>query len=248
MEYLVPVLIVAVGIGLFLVFRRRTTVVQPPTNAGGSKTDPPAPARRTDPMEEILNELNADMAVGGTKRVTILKGNKQIGWTVTKKTKDMVFSPEDLRSLVIKGSSDRAVGDLLAKLMPGSLASNAPPEARLQYPGSSLVVDSFESQRTSGGIAESRDVYKTTLATEADGAAVLAWYRDWLLSNRWQLSPSIGTNADSSQDYVRGSEHFRVAVADPATLAPVLAVPIPATAKTVYEVEYSNASTPPPTS
>jgi hypothetical protein len=35
-------------------------------------------------------------------------------------------------------------------------------------------------------------------------------------------------------------------VANPATLAPILAVPIPAGTKTVYEVEYSNAYTTPP--
>jgi hypothetical protein len=107
-------------------------------------------------------------------------------------------------------------------------------------------VDSFESKHSSDGSAESRDVYKTTLATEADSAQVLAWYRDWLLGHGWQLGPSAATKPDSSQEYTRASEHLRLAVADPATLAPILAVPIPVGTKTVYEVEYSNTSTPPP--
>jgi hypothetical protein len=109
-----------------------------------------------------------------------------------------------------------------------------------------VVVDSFESNRTSGGAAESRDVYKTTLATEADSAQVQAWYRDWLVGHGWQLSPSTEANPESSQDYIRASEHFRLGVADPATLTSILALPIPAGTKTVYEVEYSNASTQPP--
>ena len=199
-------------------------------------------------MQEILSELTADMASGGTKRVKILKGKGEIGWTVTKRLDHGSLSAGDLRVLVGKGSMEQIARDLLANLPPGSLASNAPPEAQLQYPDSSLVVDSVESQSsTAGGSPEPRDVYKTTLATEAAPAQVLAWYRDWLLGHGWQISPSTGTSSESSQEYTRASEHFRLAVADPAMLAPILAVPIPVGTKTVYEVEYSSASTQPPT-
>jgi hypothetical protein len=108
-------------------------------------------------------------------------------------------------------------------------------------------MDSFETTRASDGTAVSRDVYKTTLATDAESAQVLAWYRDWLVGHGWQLSPSTGTSAESSQEYSRASEHLRLAVANPATVAPILAMPIPGGTKTIYEVEYSNVSTQPPT-
>jgi hypothetical protein len=243
MEYLVPIVIVTIAIGLVLLFLRRPTVVRPPTNASDPKTNAPTTASTTDdPIREILSELNAGMPPGASKSGSILKGNKQIAWTVTRRLKQTSLTADDLSG----ESPEQLARDLLAKLAPGSLASDGPPEARLKYPGSSLVVDSFEIQRTTGGSAESRDVYKTTLATEADAGQVLAWYRDWLAGHGWQLSPSAGTNPDSSQEYVRATEHLRLAVADPAALAPILAVPIPVGTKTVYEVEYSNASTPPP--
>jgi len=247
MDYLVPIVIVAIGIGLLILFLRRPTVVRPPTTTTSAKTDAPTAAPRSDdPMQEILSELTADMASGGTKRVKILKGKGEIGWTVTKRLDQGSLSPGDLRVLVGKGSMEQFARDLLANLPPGSLASNAPPEAQLQYPGSSLVLDSVESQSsTAASSAESRAVYKTTLATDADAAQVLAWYRDWLLGHGWQIGPSTGTSSDSSQEYARASEHFRLAVADPAMLAPILAVPIPAGTKTVYEVEYSNTSSQP---
>jgi hypothetical protein len=108
-----------------------------------------------------------------------------------------------------------------------------------------VVLDSFETQRASGGASESGDVYKTTLATEAAPVQVQAWYRDSLLSSGWQLSPSTGATPESSQEYTRASEHFRLAVADAATLTSILAVPIPAGTRTIYEVEYRNSSTPP---
>jgi hypothetical protein len=246
MEYLVPIVIVTIAIGLLLVFLRRPTVVKPPTNATTPKTSSSTPTN-DDAVEKILKDLKVDIPSDGKGHVTILKGKGggEIGWAVTRRTKNISLSSADLAGLQGTENTEQLARELLAKLAPGSLASNAPPEAQLEYPGSSLVVDSFESKHSSDGSAESRDVYKTTLATEADSAQVLAWYRDWLLAHGWQPSPSA-TNAASSQEYVRASEHFRLAVADPATLAPILAVPIPAGTKTVYEVEYSNASTTPP--
>jgi hypothetical protein len=244
MEVLVPIVIVTIAIALLVLFLRRPTVVRPPTDPSAVTTSAPT-ARPTsdDPLQEILSELKADLPATGTKRVTILKGSKQTGWTVTRRVDQASLSPDDLRGLLGKGTGQLA-GELLAKLASGSVPSNAPAEARLQYPGSSLVVDSFESKQSTGaGPTESRDVYKTTLATEGDAAQVVAWYRDWLTGHGWQLSPSTGTNAGTSQEYTRASEHLRLAVADPATVAPILAMPIPAGTKTIYEVEYSNAST-----
>jgi hypothetical protein len=244
MEVLVPIVIVTIAIGLFLLFLRRPTVVRPPTDPGAPKTGVPTVVpRNDDAMQEILSELKADLPLDGTKRVTILKGSKQIGWTVTRRVGQGPLSPDDLRGLLGKEATGQLASDLLAKLGSASVA-NAPAEARLQYPGSSLVVTSFESKQSiAGGPAQPRDVYKTTLASDADSAQVLAWYRDWLGAHGWQLNPSTGTGADTSQEYTRSTEHFRLAVADPATVAPILAMPIPASTKTIYEVEYSNTST-----
>ncbi|HKV31950.1 MAG TPA: hypothetical protein VJT14_13140 [Candidatus Dormibacteraeota bacterium] len=246
MEIVVPIVIVTIGIGLVLLFLRRPTVVRPPTDPSVLKTSASTATPTTgDAMQELMSELKTDLPPDGTKRVTILKGNKQIGWTVTRRVEHGSLSPDDLRSLLGKGATGQLASDLLAKLASGSAASG-PAEARLQYPGSSLVVDSFDSkQSTAAGSMEPRDVYKTTLATEADAAQVVAWYRDWLVGHGWQLSPSTAANAASSEAYVRASEHFRLTVADPATVTPILAMPIPVGTKTIYEVEYSNTSTQP---
>ena len=242
MEVLVPVAIVTIAIGLFLLFLRRPTVVRPPTDISARK--PASTPKSNDPTQEMLDDLNIDMSVGG-KHIT-LKGDKKIGWTLTDALGKTTISPEIMRRVVIR-SKDPLTEDLLAKLTPGSFPGDAPPEAQLHYPGSSVVLDSFESGRTSGGPADSHAVYKTTLATEADAAQVQAWYRDWLVGHGWQPSPSTGTSPESSQEYIRASEHFRLGVAQAATVTSILAVPLPAGTKTVYEVEYSNTSTQAPT-
>lgn len=246
MEYLVPIVVAAIVIGLFMVFRRRPTVVQPPTNANAPTTGPSTSARTSEaPMEQILSQLDLDVPSDGKAHVQILKGGKEgIGWTVTRRMKGVSLSSADLAGLEGAGNTEELARQLLAKLAPGSVPTNAPAEAKLQYPGSSVVLDSFDINRSTGTSAESRDVYKTTLATEADHAQVLAWYQEWLLGHGWQPSPSTGPSSDSSQEYARASEHLRLAVADPAMLAPFLAVPIPVGTKTIYEVEYSNTSTP----
>jgi hypothetical protein len=237
MEVLVPLVIVTIGIGLLFVFLRRPQVVTPPSNVAAPTPDASKMTLRGDDLQEILKELK-DTPPDGVKRVAIMKGDTQIGWTVTRRVKHTSFDTGDLSDLEGKAR------ELLEQLAPGSVARNAPPEADLQYPGSSRVVDSFNIQSSAAdGTGESRDVYKTTFATEADSAGVLAWYRDWLLGHGWQLSPAAATSPASSQEYSRTSEHFRLAVADPAALAPVLAVPIPVGTKTIYEVEYSNTST-----
>jgi hypothetical protein len=243
MEYLVPIAVVVIVVALFFVLRRRPSVVEPPTNANAPTTGAPRSAPKSDdPMQQILSQLNMDVPSDGKGHVQVLKGKEGIGWTVTRRMKGISLSSADLAGLEGSGNTEQIARQLLAKLAPGSVPRNAPSEAQLQYPGSSPVLDSFDINRTTATSAESRDVYKTTLATEAESAAVLAWYRDWLLGHGWQFTPSSGTSPDSSQEYARASEHFRVAVADPAMVAPILAMPIPAGTKTIYEVEYSNSS------
>ena len=219
MEYLVPVVVVAIVVGLlFVLLRRRPTVVQPPTNANAAPTGSTSAGNSDDTMQQILSQLNMDVPSDGKAHVQILKGGKEgIGWTVTRKMKGISLSSADLAGLEGTGSTEQLARQLLAKLAPGSVPSNAPAEAQLHYPGSSPVLDSFDINRTTANSAESRDVYKTTLATEAESAQVLAWYQDWLLGHGWQPTPSAGTSTDSSQEYARGSEHFMLVVADPAT-------------------------------
>jgi hypothetical protein len=236
--------VVAIVIGLlFVLFRRRPTVVQPPTSANTPSTAGSTSARKgDDPMQQILSQLNMDVPSDGKAHVQVLKSKEGIGWTVTRKMKGISLSSADLAGLEGTGNTEQLARQLLAKLAPGSVPSNAPPEAQLQYPGSSPVLDSFDINRTTANSAGARDVYKTTLATEAESAQVLAWYREWLLGHGWQPSPSAGTSTDASQEFGRGSEHFRLAVADPATVTSILAVPVPVGTKTIYEVEYSNSS------
>jgi hypothetical protein len=245
MEYLIPIVIVIIGIGLLLLFLRRPTVVRPPSDATTPKTDAAKVGSVGDePLKDFAGEMQMDIALGG-KHITV-KGSKA-GWTMTRELGQTSGSGEIVRRMILKGNTGQIAKDLLAKMGSESLPGEAPPEAQLQYPGSSLVVDAFESNRSSAGSEDSRDVFKATLATEADSAQVQAWYRDWLLGHGWQPSPSTETSSDSTQEFARASEHFRLAVADPAVLAPILAVPIPVGTKTVYEVEYSNTSTQPPT-
>jgi hypothetical protein len=244
MEYLVPIVIVTLGIGLLLLFLRRPTMVRPPTTLPPTKTDAMA-APNSETLQEILGDLTADMPPGQTKRVTILKGNKQVGWTVTRRLDNTSLSTDDLRKLMGEGSVGKLAGELLETLGTDAMSANVPPESGLQYPGSNLVVSSSEAKRATGdGSSGFRDVHKTTFATEATGDQVLAWYQDWLLNHGWQLASSGDTSAASSRQYARGSEYFRLAIGDPATIRDILAVPIPDGAKTIYEVEYSNSSPP----
>ena len=243
MEYLVPIVIVAIGIGLLLLFLRRPTVIRPPTTAPAAKSDALAATPKGETLQEVLGELTADMPPGDTQRVRIVKGNTQIGWTVTRQLDKGTLSPDDLRKLVGGGSVGKLAGDLLEKLEAGVVSPSAPPEAGLQYPGSSLVVSSNEARLgTAAGSRDFRDVRKTTFATEATGDQVLAWYQDWLVAHGWELASSSDAAVPASRQYARGAEHFRLALGDPATIRDILAVPIPESAKTVYEVKYSNAS------
>ena len=244
MEYLVPIVIVTLGIGLLLLFLRRPTVVRPPTSLPSAKTDAMA-APNSETLQEILGDLTAQMPPGQTKRVTILKGNKQVGWTLTRRLDNTSLSPDDLHKLMGEGGVGKLAGELLEKLGTDAMSANVLPESSLHYPGSNLVVSSSEvKQATGGGSSGFRDVRKTTFATEAAGDQVLAWYQDWLLAHGWQPASSGDASTASSRQYARGSEHFRLAIGDPATIRDILAVPIPDGAKTIYEIEYSNSSPP----
>src|SRR5205807_8858210 len=104
MEYLVPIVIVAIGIGLLLLFLRRPTVIRPPTTAPAAKSDALAATPKGETLQEVLGELTADMPPGDTQRVRIVKGNTQIGWTVTRQL-DMAYpSLAVLRKLLCVGS------------------------------------------------------------------------------------------------------------------------------------------------
>src|SRR5207244_1709147 len=114
---------------------------------------------------------------------------------------------------------------LLEKLEAGVVSPSAPPEAGLQYPGSSLVVSSNEARLgTAAGSRDFRDVRKTTFATEATGDQVIAWYQDWLVAHGWQLASSSDAAVPASRQYARGAEHFRLALGDPATIRDIPAI------------------------
>ena len=112
MEYLVPIVIVAIGIGLLLLFLRRPTVIRPPTTAPAAKSDALAATPKGETLQEVLGELTADMPPGDTQRVRIVKGNTQIGWTVTRQLDKGTLSPDDLRKLVGGGSVGKLAGDV----------------------------------------------------------------------------------------------------------------------------------------
>jgi len=162
---------------------------------------------------------------------------------VTRRLDNASLASDDVRELVGGGSVGKLAGELLLKLEADAASANAPPAAGLRYPGSSLVSSYETKQATAGDSREFPDVRKTTFATEVTGDQVLAWYPDWLVAHGWQLASSGDAPALSSRQYSRGPEHFRLAIGDLATVRAILAVPIPDSAKTVYEVEYSNAST-----
>src|SRR3982074_1773979 len=124
MEYLVPIVVVTIAMGLLLLILRRPTVVRPPGDDTAQKAVPPRGAATSDdPMNEIP-DLNIDMMLGG-RRIT-LKGNKTTGWTLMRGLDQTTVSPELLRSVVLKRTGGPLTMDLLAKLAPGSLPRDAP--------------------------------------------------------------------------------------------------------------------------
>ncbi len=229
MEYLVPIGIVLLGIAAFLLFRRRPTVLKPPDQAGTTGTDQPpmSPA-----MDKALASLIKDLDV---------KGKPTIQWTV-RRSESNVGNGADLR-LASGADADKLAEQLLARFGARSLPADAPEEASLQYPGSTLILSSFD--RSQGTATQDRYNHKATLATDADPAQVLAWYQDYLMSHGWQPIPAAVAPPASAHEYRRGSEHFRLGLSDPAVIRPIVALPIPDSAKTVFEVEYSNAATQP---
>lgn len=162
-------------------------------------------------------------------------------------TSSVVFKDTDLTAIDIRklaqGKGWHKVNQLM-KLMPDAAAEGVP-EARLAYPGSTMVLTTGERIAGTGAIQSSTD-YKTTFASDADGDQVVAWYQDWLTSHGWQPVLVNSAVAGTAHDFARGSEHFRLTLADPAAVRAVVAVPIPDSAKTIYEVEYENSPSAPP--
>ena len=221
MEILVPVAIAAIGIGVLLVVLRRPTVVRPPGPT------PPDAAQPTGP----------DKPLG-----TIVLRNKKTFTTSTISVGGKDLSATDIFKLAQGKDLDQLTQKLL-KLVPDT-ASNAVPEARLAYPGATIVMIAASDMARSGSQASTD--YKTTFATEATSDQVVGWYQDWLSAHGWQPDTSDGAVAGMAHDFARGSEHFRLALADPAAVRAVIAVPIPDNTRTVFEVEYRNAAAPPP--
>ena len=221
MEILVPVAIAAIGIGVLVFVLRRPTVVRPPEITPGDAAQTTAP-------EKPLG--------------TIVLQNKKTFTTSTISVDDLHMSTTDMLKLAEGKGLDQLTQKLL-KLVPDA-ASDTVPEARLAYPGSTMVMIRATGVTRSGDGQASTD-YKTTFATEAASDQVVSWYQDWLTTHAWQpvqVDGAIGT----AHDFARGGEHFRLTLADPAAVRAVLAVPIPDNAKTIYEVEYENSSSTPP--
>lgn len=221
MEILVPVAIAAIGIAVLVFVLRRPTVVRPP---GPTPPDAAQPA-------------GPDKALG-----TIVLRNKRTFTTSTISVGDKDLSATDIFKLAQGKDLDQLTQKLL-KLVPDT-ASNAVPEARLAYPGATIVMIAVSGMTRAGNSAASSD-YKTTFATEATSDQVVAWYQDWLSTHGWQPDTSGGAAAGMAHDFARGPEHFRLTLADPAAVRAVIAVPIPDSAKTIYEVEYTNSSSAP---
>lgn len=211
-----PVAIAAVGIGVLVVVLRRPTVAGPPDASPSAQPESKPPAK---PLGTIILRDR-------TSRSTV------------RLLDDPKLSTREILDLAQGKGLDNLTQDLL-KLMPNA-ATSAIPEAQLAYPDSMIVLTANEV--TSGTSGESRGVYKTTFATNADGGQVVTWYQDWLTAHGWQPSVADAASPAGAHEYVRGDEHFRLALADPAAVRSVIAVPIPDSAKTIFEVEYRNTA------
>jgi len=219
MEYLVPVAIAAVGIGVLIFVLKRPSVAGPPAAAQSSEAESTSPRK---PLVTIVSRGRTH-----TKSTVALFDGKTLS------TKDVI-------DLAQGKGLDKLTQDLL-KLMP-DLQTGATPEARLAYPDSTMVLTTGETIKGGSAATEFRDAYKTTFATEADSVQVAAWYQDWLVAHGWQPNPTGATTLGAAREYGRGTEQFRLTFGDAAALRSVLAVPIPETAKTIFEIEYSRAS------
>ena len=242
MEYLLPLAIV-IGLVLAFLLLRRPNVTQLSDGGTRGTTNPAvtgaSPQVRDEALRAIMKQVDT-MPPGAVK--VLWKGNTQIHWTLDRGLNRTSLSGQEL-VVGNNQSADQLAEALLSKLITDSAATNAPDEARLQYPDSKLILTQLQdTHSTSGGWEHAGGVHKMTLASPAECDQIGAWYRDWLLSHGWQPSSSPGPTAISSYEYVRGTEHFRLALSEPSTVAPFLPVPIPEDAKTVFEVEYSNSS------
>jgi hypothetical protein len=219
MEWLVPVAIAAIGIGvLIVVLVRRPTVASPPANS-----QPASPSTR-DPSKPLVTIVRRDGKTHITRSLVLNDGGG--------------LSGQLLRDLN-QGKNLEEIAQEILQTMPDA-APDAPSEARLAYPGATIVLAAAQMTSSTSGGGQSREVIKTTFATEAGRDEVVAWYQASLTSEGWQPAPSTG-EATGAHHYVRGNEHFRLTLADPAAVRAVIAAPIPDNAKTIFEVEYSNA-------
>jgi hypothetical protein len=218
-EWLVPVAIAAVGIGVLLVVLRRPTVASPPASP------PPAGPSTRDPSKPLVTIVRRDAKTHITRTVVLKDGGD--------------LSGQLLRD-VSQGKNLEEIAQEILQTMPDA-GPDAPSEARLAYPGATIVLAAAQMTSSTSGGGQSREVIKTTFATEAGSDEVVAWYQDSLTSQGWQPAPSTA-EATSARDYVRGNEHFRLTLADPAAVRAVIAAPIPENAMTIFEVEYGNAS------
>jgi hypothetical protein len=220
-EWLVPVAIAALGIGvLIVVLVRRPTVASPPASP------PPAVPSTSDPSKPLVTIVRRDGKTHITRTVVLKDGGG--------------LSSQLLHDLS-QGKNLEEIAQELLQTMPNA-APDAPSVARLAYPGATIVLTGAETTSSTSGGGQSREVIKTTFASDADSEQVVAWYQEWLTNHGWQPGTTDAGSAAGAHAYVRGDEYFRVTFADPAVVRSVIAVPIPATAKTIFEVEYRNSA------
>jgi hypothetical protein len=166
--------------------------------------------------------------------VVVAKGKRVVRWTIREVNQAGGLAGDPPLTSMRMETGNKLLNDLW-KFVPDP-APIGVPQALLQFPGSTIVLKSIEGASQSGGRMTS--TYKVTFATEADRDQLLAWYQDQLTSHGWQpaqlTSPSDGT----AVTYSRGEETFRLSTADAAAVRTVIAVPIPDTARTVFEIDY----------
>ena len=211
------------GVGGALAFLvRRPTIARPPK----ASVSDPAGSNPDRPLATVMLRKKTSL---GTSSVVFNDAN---------------LAADAVRELAQGKGWDKV--NQLMKLMPDA-ATDAVPEARLAYPGSTIVLTTGERIAGTGAVQSSTD-YKTTFASDSDSDQVVAWYQDWLATHGWQPVVVDGSVTGTAHDFARGSEHFRLTLADSAAVRAVVAVPIPDDAKTIYEVEYKNSLSTPPVS
>lgn len=220
MEILVPIAIAAIGIGAVVFLLRRPTVVRPP---GATPSDVAPTIGPSQPPGTIILRARTTLK---TSSVTLDKTN---------------LGAKQLFDLLARGKTPEELTQKLLHLVPNG-DTDAPPEARLSFPGSTILLMTGESLSNNSELDPTSADFKTTFASDADGGEVASWYQDWLTTHGWQPDTAGSGDSGLAHEFSRGAEHFRLTLADPAALRAVIAVPIPDSAKTIYEVEYKNST------